>query len=364
MADRTKVDVLVVGSGPAGSTAARYAAEAGADVLMIERRAEVGVPVRCGEFMPSVPEIVDMFPTLPDADSLFDIPDDLRCRTIEGIKLVNPKGEVTLLPFDGYTTDRDRFDQHLTKLAVDAGAKLEKKCAFSSIKDGVAVTDSGEVEYKVIIGADGPGSKVARELGLPKNQNPYPAVTAQAKGDFDPYLVMFFGDIAPGAYSWIIPKKGQANVGVGFSPKFANGSLSTFFDTFQKKQNFDIMNRLQGKYVPSEGPIAQTVKGNGMVVGDAAGQVISVNGGGIPLAMIAGRVCGKVAGNNVKEGEPLMDYDTQWRAIMEKPLKTAAFNKKLADTFGFRSEWTTCFCMKVLGERRLNNLIRCKRLFP
>lgn len=364
MADRTKVDVLVVGSGPAGSTAARYAAQSGAKVMMIERRPQVGVPVRCGEFMPSIEEIQDMFPTLDDAESLFDIPDELRCLDTVGIKLVNPRGEITVLDFNGYTTNRDKFDQYLAKRAVEEGADLEMNCSFDTIRDGVAVTNQGEIEYKTIIGADGPGSRVARALGLPKNQNPYPAVTAQAKGDFEPYLYMFFGDIAPGAYSWIIPKSGCANVGVGVSPKFAHGSLSEYFDTFQKKNSFDIMNRIQGKYVPSEGPIARTVAGNGMVVGDAAGQVISVNGGGIPLAMIAGRICGQVAGQNIKSGSPLEDYDTQWRSVMEKPLKTAAFNKKLADTFGFRSEWTTVFCMKFLGQRRLGKLIRCKRLFP
>lgn len=364
MSDRTKVDVLVVGSGPSGSTTARFAAEGGANVMFIERRPEVGVPVRCGEFMPGISEITDMFPTLTDAESLFDVPDSLRCRDIEGIMLVDPKGKNTLLDFDGYTTDRDLFDQHFAKLAVDAGAVLERNCMFKGIENGVAITDKGEIEYKVIIGADGPGSRVARSLGLKKNMNPYPAVTAQVKGDFEPYTYMYFGDVAPGAYSWIIPKNGRANVGVGFSPKFSNGNLHEYFDRFAELRGFKEWSKLEGKYVPSEGPIPQTVSGNGMVVGDAAGQVISVNGGGIPLALIAGRICGRVAAANVKDGTPLMDYDRQWRSIMEKPLKTAAFNKKLADTFAFRSEKSTALCMKILGMRRMGNLIRCKRIFP
>ncbi len=365
MTEKTKVDVLVVGSGPAGSTAARYAAMSGASVMMIEKRPQVGVPVRCGEFMPSLEEIKLMFPNIVDGESLFDIPEELHCMETQGIKLVDPKGRITTLEHTGYTTDRDRFDQYLAKLACEEGAQLVNRCQFKEIRDGVAVTSQGEIEYKVIVGADGPGSRVAQSLGLNRNRNPYPAVTAQAKGDFEPYLYMFFGDIAPGAYSWIIPKDGRANVGVGFSPKFASGSLSSFFNTFSEKNGFEIISdKLEGKYVPSEGPIAKTVSGNGMVVGDAAGQVISVNGGGIPLAMIAGRICGKVAGANVKSSSPLSDYETQWRHVLEKPLKTAASSKKLADTFGFRSEWSTEFCMRILGERRLGNLIRCKRIFP
>ena len=359
-----KVDVLVVGSGPAGSVAARYAAKSGASVMMLERRPVVGVPVRCGEFMPSDEEILNMFPKLKDMGSLFDLPEDLHCLETYGIDLIDPNNKETMLEFNGWTTDRDRFDQYLAKLAQEQGADLRMSTAFQKIENGVAVTSAGEIGYKVLIGADGPGSIVARELGLQKNRNPYPAVTAQVKGDFEPYTKMFFGGIAPGAYGWIIPKDGRANVGVGMSPKFANGSLKDYFDKFMDRNGLKAETKVYGKYVPSEGPIPKTVSGNGMVVGDAAGQVISVNGGGIPLAMIAGRICGTVAGENISSRASLQNYETQWRDIMEKPLKLAAFNKKLADTFAFRSDATTKMCMGILGKRRMGNLIRCKRIFP
>jgi len=359
-----KVDVLVVGSGPAGSTAARYAASKGASVLILERRPEVGVPVRCGEFMPSDEEIQNMFPKLKDMDELFNIPQDLRCLETYGIDLIDPSNKETMLDFNGYTTDRDRFDQYLARCAQDAGAELSLNHSFRGIKDGVAVTDKGEIGYKVLIGADGPGSIVAQSLGLQRNRNPYPAVTAQVKGDFEAYTKMFFGGIAPGAYGWIIPKDGRANVGVGFAPRFANGSLKEYFDKFTERNGLKVEGKVYGKYVPSEGPIPKTVSGNAMVVGDAAGQVISVNGGGIPLAMIAGRICGNVAADNVLNGGSLQDYETQWRDIMEAPLKLAAFNKKLADFFAFRSDTTTKMCMSILGKRRMGNLIRCKSIFP
>ncbi len=358
------VDVLVVGSGPAGSTTARFAAEDGASVLFIERRSRVGVPVRCGEFMPGISEIRSMFPGLEDAEPLFDVPESLQCRHVDGIKLVDPQDRVTLLDFDGYTTDRDRFDRHLADLAVEAGAVLETGCSFESYAGGVASTSQGDIRCKVIVGADGPGSRVARCLGLERNRNPYPAVTAEVEGDFEPYTYMFFGDIAPGAYSWIIPKDGRANVGVGFSPKFAEGNVREYFEGFARKRGFAEHSRVVGKYVPSEGPIPSTATADGMVVGDAAGQVISVNGGGIPLAMIAGRAAGRAAAANVSGGSPLSRYEEEWRRVMDKPLRTAALNKRLADTFAFRSESSTAMCMNFLGARRMGNLIRCKRIFP
>ncbi|MCL2296212.1 MAG: NAD(P)/FAD-dependent oxidoreductase [Methanomassiliicoccaceae archaeon] len=364
MPDQMRTDILVVGSGPAGGTAARYAAAKGAKVTIIERRPEVGVPVRCGELIPSNEEIMNMFPNVGDITPLFDIPKHLKQRDIKGIKLTDPKGKERLIDFSGYTTDRDRFDKYLVSEAEKEGAELITGCLFIKTDKGKAITSLGEIEYKVLIGADGPGSRVAKALGLPKNNEPYPAVTAQAKGDFEPYVKMFFGGIAPGAYSWIIPKKGQANVGVGFSPKFADGTLSGYFEKFREKHDLEIMTRLEGKYVPSEGMLSKLVSGNGMLVGDSAGQVISVNGGGLPLALIAGKVCGEVAGDNITDGRSLTDYQKDCERIFRRPLKTAANNKKLADTLAFGSDRRTEICMSLLGARRMGNLIRCKRIFP
>ncbi|MCL2031804.1 MAG: NAD(P)/FAD-dependent oxidoreductase [Methanomassiliicoccaceae archaeon] len=359
-----RTDILVVGSGPAGATAAKYAAAKGARVIMIERRPEVGVPVRCGEMMPSNEEIIKMFPNAGDIASLFDMPKNLRSREIEGIKLIDPKGKERLLDFSGYTTDRDAFDKHLVSEAEKEGAELITGCLFKKTQGGKALTSSGEIEYDVIIGADGPGSKVAKAFGLPKNSDPYPAVTAQAKGDFEPYVQMFFGGIAPGAYGWIIPKKGQANVGVGLSPKFAPGTVSEHFEKFREKHDFNVITRLEGKYVPSRGMLPGLVSGNGMIVGDAAGQVIPVNGGGLPLALIAGKVCGEVAGDNIINDRSLTDYQNECMRIFRKPLRIATSNKRLADVLAFGSDRRTEICMSILGTRRMGNLIRCKRIFP
>lgn len=364
MTEKLKTDILVVGSGPAGSLAARSAAEKGVKVTIIERRSRVGVPVRCGELVPSLEEIRDMFPNLSDVDSLFDLPSGLRQTEVNGIRLIDPKKRRWEFPFTGYTTDRDRFDQYLADEAVKAGADLVKNCMFQNLENGIAKTSQGDIEFKVIIGADGPGSRVARSLGFPANRNPYPAVTAQADGDFEPVVQMYFGGIAPGAYGWIMPKKGQANVGVGCAPDLSDASLRDYFDRFTADHSLKINTKVYGKYVPSEGPVSRTYADNGMVVGDAAGVVMPVNGGGIPQAMITGRMAGEVAADNILRNRSLAEYEQAWREVLYKPLRIAAGNKKLADAFAFRSDASTALCMKILGTRRMGKLIRCKRIFP
>lgn len=357
-------DILIVGAGPAGTTAARYAAAAGADVTIIERRSKVGTPVRCGEFMPDVQEISNMFPEAEDLQDIFGVPQDLCLRNLESIRMVTPYGKAYEIPFDGYSTDRDRFDQYFARRAMEEGAQLLTSTAFHGIENGFAKTSVGDIRYKVIIGADGPGSKVAQNLGLETPAQPYPAVTAQAEGDFDPVLIMYFGGIAPGAYSWIIPKKGSANVGIGFSPRFTQETPKVCFEKFVQREGLQISSRMTGKFVPSQGPVAQTVSDNGLIVGDAAGHVMSVNGGGVPLSLLAGRIAGRMAAENIHDNRPLWDYELEWRRLMWKPLHTAHSTKRLADFFAFGSDIRTDFCMRMLGRRRMAKMIRCRPVFP
>ena len=247
----------------------------------------------------------------------------------------------------GHAKSGDRVVCRITRYPASVYESPEGR-----ITEIIARSDEAGAETKALI----------RSAGLSKD---FPsAVSAQADGDFDPVIQMFFGGIAPGAYGWIMPKAGQANVGVGFSPKFSNGTLSEYFDKFVAMHGLDVKTRIEGKYVPSEGPIAKTYTDIGMVVGDAAGVVMPVNGGGIPQAMITGKLAGEVAADNILQNRSIAEYEQAWKEILYKPLKIAAGNKKLADRFAFRSEGSTAFCMKLLGKRRMGKLIRCKRLFP
>jgi digeranylgeranylglycerophospholipid reductase len=204
---------------------------------------------------------------------------------------------------------------------------------------------------------------VGKSLGFQRSNDLCPAVTVQVKGDFGSIPEMYFGTVAPGGYAWILPKKGCANVGLGVAPKFSRMPVGEYFDQFLKLKGIKDADPPMGKFVPMSGPIKRTVIGDSLLVGDAAGQVMAVNGGGIPIAMICGRIAGQAAADTALKGLPLKAYEEKWRHEVYKPLATAVHTKWLANTC-FGSKWRLETAMGILGQRRINKLIRCKPVLP
>jgi digeranylgeranylglycerophospholipid reductase len=359
----TDYDAVIVGAGPAGSTTAEHAALGGARVLVLERKKAVGEPVACGEFMPHLDEVKAILPKASDLEPLFDVPSSLVSRNMELFRIFSPKPRHWDIPFRGYTTDRDRFDKHLAAKAEKAGATVLTGTQVISVQGNEVRTREEVYKAKVVIGADGPISKVVAGLGLPRNADLYPAVTSQAVGDFEPIMEMYFGGVAPGAYAWVLPKKSGANVGVGVAPKFSDGRVGDYFQDFIEQRKLTVEGRPTGKFVLSCGPISRTFTESGLVVGDAAGHVMAVNGGGIPIAMICGRIAGRTVAEHLRTGVPISAYEEQWRREVNKPLRTAVHTKMLASLF-FGGPRRLEFSMRMLGSRRMGNILRCRPSFP
>src|SRR6266571_4544915 len=176
-------DVITVGSGPAGATAARYAARRGLKVLLVDKRKEIGVPVQCGEYVAHNEEVRAIFPTVTDLDDLMQVPYRVREIDTPVIRIWSPNGRRYDIPFKGFTVRRDKMDQGITAQAVHEGAELMT-----------------ETTVPKAVGLEWPVSA--------------PAMSATAEGAFSDATDMFFGNLAPGGYAWIIPKAGCANVGL------------------------------------------------------------------------------------------------------------------------------------------------------
>src|SRR2546428_10406920 len=127
-------------------------------------------------------------------------------------------------------------------------------------------------------------------------------MSATADGEFSDATDMFFGNLAPGGYAWIIPKAGCANVGLGTWERF-RGNLRELFDKFIAARRLE-PGKATGGFVPVLGPPPRTVKDNVMLVGDAAGMVMATNGGGDNVPVIAGRFAGLAAAEHLPARPP------------------------------------------------------------
>src|SRR2546430_16620621 len=99
-------DVIVVGSGPAGGTAARYAARRGLKVLLVDKRKEIGVPVQCGEYVAHNEEVRSIFPDVEGLEDLMAVPYHVREVDTPVIRIWSPKGRRYEVPFKGFTVRR------------------------------------------------------------------------------------------------------------------------------------------------------------------------------------------------------------------------------------------------------------------
>lgn len=317
-------DVIVVGGGPAGVTAARYAAMGGAKVLVLEKDREVGVPVRCGEAV--------------DHEGLvqFIQPDKkFIAAEIRNFKLVAPNGKVVQPNIEGvgYVLERKVFDYELARIAADEGAEVLTKAYVDGVTRsdgaiiGVSVQYHGErlfLRSKIVIGADGVESRVGRWAGIDTTVSMHDMesaaqVTAANVGVEEDTCYFYFGEkYAPGGYLWVFPKGNRtANIGLGVAADQSKTKHALkFLDEFMQ-ENFpeaSILTKLAGG-VPCAETLAKVTMPGLMLVGDAAHQVNPVSGGGIISGMIAGRMAGDVAAEIVKRNDMSLieDYEKRWQ---------------------------------------------------
>lgn len=334
-------DVVVVGGGPGGSMAAREAARAGLQVLMIEKRQEIGAPVRCGEGIARV--WLDEVGIPPDRGWI--------SHEVKGARIVAPNGQFVDLTEaqagneTGYVVHRDRFDRALAEQAVRAGAKTLLKCAATAvIKDdegrvvGVRAKHwDRELELRapVVVAADGFESKLGRWAGIDtslatKDINTcmqYELVGIDIDADFNEFHL---GAQAPGGYIWIFNKSDDsANVGIGVNLSMIEGRAATkgCLDRFierhprlSKGQNVETVSGAVSVCFPIDSTTADGI----MLVGDAGRMIDPITGGGVANACKSGMVAGRVAKECHDAGdfsrEFLQRYEKGWRAECEEQL--------------------------------------------
>lgn len=353
-------DVVVVGAGPAGSSAARAAALGGARTLLVDQREEIGVPVQCGEFLPAPEELVDLLGCPEVIAEAFRIPAAAVLRETRAMACVAPTGRRYVFPLHGCSVSRSRFDQLLAGEAVSAGAELRHPLGVTRVHDDEVSFASGpSVRAKVIVGADGPLSTVARGVGFRVPREMFRMITATVAGEFPEEIDLHFGSGAPGGYAWMIPKQGEANVGVGVTRIPKGTSLSGLLERFCERQGWSAPTDRTRWWVPIGPPPDSAVRGRALLAGDAANLVMATNGAGIPTAMISGWDAGSTAAAHVRDGRPLADYD---RLLHEHLFAPLARGHKIK-VFGARvlhNDLLLALGMRYIGRDGLDEMMRLR----
>lgn len=302
-----EVDILVVGGGPAGATAAADLAAAGHEVMLLDPAGRIKP---CGGAIP--PRLVRDFA----------IPDALIAARIGAARAVAPSGRSVDMPIDGGfvgMVDREHFDEWLRARAAAAGARrfTGRFVGLEQRADGrVAVSvqpargqEAETVVARVVIGADGANSGIAR-AALPRQRTRQvfayheiihsPAATA----DHDPARcdVIYRGALSPDFYAWVFPHGPVTSVGVGSARK--GFSLRGSVERLRREAGLDGCHtvRQEGAPIPLR-PLRRWDNGrNVLLVGDAAGVVAPASGEGIYYAMASARMAAAAVVETLRTG--------------------------------------------------------------
>jgi geranylgeranyl reductase len=315
-------DVVVVGGGPSGATAATDLARQGRTVLLLDRAGRIKP---CGGAIP--PKLIEEF----------SIPESLLVAKVNSARMVSPKRSEVDMPIEGGfvgMVDRESFDEWLRQRAAGAGAVL-RRGNFKHISrdaDGTAVVHfesrpapsrdsagageegaSVQVRARAIIGADGAMSQVAKQCVPGADRIRYVAayheIVRAPAADTHEFAatrcdVYYQGKLSPDFYAWIFPHGDTASVGVGSANK--GFSLRTAVGELREMTGLRGMTTLrrEGAPIPMK-PLPRWDDGRDVVLaGDAAGVVAPASGEGIYYAMAGGRFAADAVLEFLHSGEP------------------------------------------------------------
>ncbi len=287
------VDVLVLGLGPAGASAAAEAARRGCSVLAVDRKRVAGQPVQCAELVPA----------MIGADAAA-IAASVRQAIRAMHTYIEGQAPDLALDFPGRMLDRAAFDAALVAQAERAGAQ----CLFGLgvrrvARDGRVVLSDGRVlGARVLIGADGPRSLAGRAIGQVNREIVETRqLTVPLRAPHDATDIFLSAGI-PGGYGWMFPKRAVAHVGAGVAPAH-RGQLKRIVATLHRelvtagRVDAEILARTGGP-IPVGGMLDPSGRlGDALVLlaGDAAGLANPVTGAGIAAAVHSGALAGQAA---------------------------------------------------------------------
>jgi len=331
-------DVVVVGGGPAGSSAAHMAAKNGRTVALIEKEKEIAETVRTS----GVTWISDI--------KKFGIPEECY-NPIKKFSFCSPKNSVKISGeiAKAAVLDVRKTYRFLANRAKTSGSELFTSTNVTEVlKDDtgkctgvIAKSDGKQIQFnsKVVIDASGFVSVIAKELGYVTQWKKFGAgaefEVKTEKLEHDNWWLMVGQEYSPAGYAWIFPtSKDTARIGVGIGKPDSDVDPTVRLNELLEKKLGPIkdlgnIEKIEFHYglIPNDGVSRKTVYDNLILVGDSAGQANPLVLEGIRYAIRFGEVAGQVAADAIKNGDTtevsLSPYEKEWKRAIESKINSA-----------------------------------------
>jgi len=337
-------DVVVIGSGPAGCRTAEIVAKEGYEVIVIEEHSEAGKPTQCTGFV---------------SEKIGKIPDDIivnkisKARFCSGKSCFEVKSKKPMI-----LMDRLGFDKFVFGEALAAGVQFRFSTRYKQFEEDNVLTNNASYKTRILVGADGPNSTVARTNGLKLPENKLLLMQVNVKSTFDPSTVeLWFGsNVAPGSFAWVVPENEEiARVGL-----MTDKNPILYFEKFLKDRigEATVFNRIGDSI--RYGLIEKSVTNRVLLVGDAAAEVKPFSAGGLVYGQICARIAGEACinaleANDFSEKFFYENYEKVWKSQLAGAIKKGMMLKSVISKFEDNS--VVFVMLNKLGLAKLASVI-------
>lgn len=333
--------ISIIGAGPAGSYTAYLLAKNNQEVNIFEEHSEIGKPVQCTGIVTSAIE------------GIIPINKKFLVNKINQVEVFSPdnKSIEINLKNPNFVIDRAKFDKFLIGMAKKAGANLYINHKFVDFKKPYIIfEDRKPYKTDILIGADGPLSRVAKVSGLYGKREFVIGLQARINSNFKKSLVEFY--LHKDYFGWVVPESGDsARVGIA-----TKNNAKHYFKEFLKRMDRRYKTKeYQSGLIPIYSPLQKTQEDSVYLVGDAACMVKPTTYGGIVQGLMASEELVDSIINN-------KDYTSLWKKRIGKELNYGLLIRRLMNNFSLKDYNEL---MELVNERDIKSIVsKIDRDFP